>query len=157
MDVKVIVEIPEGSPIKYEWDHEDDMIAVDRIMPTAMRFPFTYGFIPNTLGKDGDPLDVLLFTSQPLFSGVSIKCKVIGMLEMEDENGIDNKIVCVPVSKVDFICGAWNSLEDIPEHRKLQIRHFFEHYKDLEPGKWVKLNNWLPASQAEATITQSQK
>jgi inorganic pyrophosphatase len=157
MDIKVIIEIPEGSAIKYEWDHEDNMITVDRIMPTALRFPFTYGFIPNTLGKDGDPLDVLVLTSQPPVPGVSIKCQVVGMLEMEDEAGIDNKIVCTPLPKVDFICGAWKSLDDVPEHRKNQIRHFFEHYKDLEPGKWVKLNNWLSAEEAIKVVEQSRK
>lgn len=155
--VKVFIEIPESSSVKYEYDPEECDIVVDRVMPTAMRFPFSYGFIKGTVGQDGDPLDALVFVSQPIIPGVVIKCQIIGMLEMEDEEGIDHKIVCVPVEKVDFVCGAWKSLSDIPEHRKNQIRHFFEHYKDLEKGKWVKLKDWQDVKVAEKVLTAATK
>jgi len=155
MDIKVLIEIPEGSAIKYELDESTGEMTVDRVMPTAMRFPFSYGLIEGTRGLDGDALDALIFISQPVTPGVVIKCKAIGMLEMEDEGGVDHKIVAVPIEKVDFVCGAWNSIQDVPEARKTQIRHFFEHYKDLEPGKWVKLKDWQDASTAEGVINEA--
>ena len=155
--VKVLIEIPEGSSIKYEQDEETGEITVDRVMPTAMRFPFSYGAIIDTHGEDGYALDALVFISQPVVPNVVVNCKVIGVLEMEDEGGVDHKIVCVPVQKVDFVCGAWNSLKDVPQHRLDQIRHFFEHYKDLEQGKWVKLKDWKGVEVAETIITAAQK
>ena len=150
--IKVLIEIPEGSAIKYELDEETGEMTVDRVMPTAMRFPFSYGLIQGTLGEDGDALDALVFISQPVVPNVVVKCQVIGMLEMEDEGGVDHKIVAVPISKVDHICGAWTSLDDVPAARKDQIRHFFEHYKDLEKGKWVKLKDWQDAATALKVI-----
>lgn len=149
----VLIEIPEGSRVKYELDEQTGKIYVDRLMPTAMGYPVNYGLIEGTKGEDGDALDALVFLSLPVTPGVMVKCKAIGVLEMEDEEGIDHKIICVPEkSKIDPICGAWESLDDIPEAKKLQIKHFFEHYKDLEPEKWVKLKDWRGVDQAEKII-----
>lgn len=141
--LKVLIEIPEGSNVKYELDEETGELTVDRLMPTAMSYPVNYGLIHETHGEDGDALDALVFISRPIIPGVVIKCKPIGVLEMEDEEGVDHKIVCVPAkTKIDPICGTWESLSDIPEAKKAEIKHFFEHYKDLEPGKFVKLRDW---------------
>lgn len=147
--LKVLIEIPEGSNVKYELDEETEEIMVDRLMPTAMSYPVNYGLIKGTKGEDGDALDALVFISRQVIPGCVIKCKVIGLLEMEDEEGIDHKILCVPEkTKIDPICGEWSSLDDIPEAKKREIRHFFEHYKDLEPEKWVKLKDWKDAKAA---------
>lgn len=153
----VHIEIPEGSNFKYEIDEETGFLMVDRIMPTTMRFPANYGLIPDTKGKDGDALDVLVFTSVPLSPNCYIKCKLLGMLEMEDEEGIDHKLIAVPLQKIDFICGAWESLSDIPKHYLDRTKHFFEHYKELEPGKWVKLNNFLGYEEALKVLEEGQK
>jgi len=151
--IKVLIEIPEGSSVKYELDEETGEMTVDRIVPVAMGYPVNYGLIVGTAGEDGDALDALVFISEKVVPGVVIKCKMIGMLEMEDEEGIDHKIVCVPAkTKIDPICGAWESMKDIPEPKKRQIKHFFEHYKDLEEGKWVKLNDWQDAATAEKVL-----
>lgn len=138
----VHIEIPEGSNIKFEVDEETGFLMVDRLMPTMMSYPENYGLIPHTKGKDGDALDVLVFTSVPLAPNSYIKCRLIGMLEMEDEEGVDHKLLAVPLEKVDFICGKWQSLDDVPQHRLDRMKHFFEHYKDLEKGKFVKLNGF---------------
>ena len=149
----VLIEIPTGSVVKYELNETTHQIFVDRLLPTAMGYPVNYGLIENTLGEDGDALDALIFISQPIIPGVRIECKMIGLLEMEDEAGIDHKIVCVPAStKIDPICGAWSSLDDIPQSSKDQIRHFFEHYKDSEPEKWVKLKDWKNTETAQAVL-----
>lgn len=156
--VKVFIEIPEGSQVKYELDEETHQLCVDRLMPTAMGYPVNYGLIEGTLGEDGDALDALVFISQAVAPGVVIKCKVIGVLEMEDEEGIDNKIICVPAkTKIDPLCGAWESLSDIPAARQATIRHFFEHYKDLEPEKFVKLKEWKGIDEAWEIIKKAQK
>lgn len=156
-DIKVLIEIPAGSAVKYELDEETLEMTVDRLMPTAMSYPVNYGLIKETHGEDGDALDALVFISQPVMPGVVIKCKIIGVLEMEDEEGIDHKIVCVPAkTKIDPICGAWESLDDIPEATRRQIRHFFEHYKDLEEGKWVKLKEWKGTEEATAILKAAQ-
>lgn len=152
-ELKVLIEIPEGSNIKYELDEETGEMTVDRIMPTAMRYPVNYGLIQNTHGEDGDALDALVFISQPITTNVVITCRPIGVLEMEDEAGIDHKVICVPAkAKIDPICGNWQSLDDIPQARKEMIKHFFEHYKDLESGKWVKLNGWQNLTRAQEII-----
>lgn len=157
-DIKVLIEIPDGSDVKYELDEETGEICVDRLMPTAMRYPVNYGLIKDTKGEDGDALDALVFLSKAVVPGVVVKCKIIGLLEMEDEAGIDHKVICVPVkTKIDPICGAWESLSDIPEAKKREIRHFFEHYKDLEEGKFVKLKDWKDAAYAETILTASQE
>ena len=151
--IKVLIEIPEGSTVKYELDEETHEMTVDRLMPTAMGYPVNYGLVEGTLGEDGDALDCLVFISQKVVPGVVIKCKIIGLLEMEDEEGIDHKLVCAPAkTKIDPICGAWESLDDVPEPTRKKIRHFFEHYKDLEPEKWVKLKEWKGVEEAEKIL-----
>lgn len=151
--IKVLIEIPEGSRVKYELDEETGEMVVDRIVPVAMNYPVNYGLIDGTAGEDGDALDALVFISEPVVPGVVISCKLIGLLEMEDEEGIDHKLVCVPAkTKIDPVCGAWESLDDVPEAKKRQIRHFFEHYKDLEEGKWVKLKDWKDTAAAEKVL-----
>lgn len=157
-NIKVLIEIPEGSSVKYELDEETGEMTVDRLMPTAMSYPINYGLIDGTAGQDGDALDALVFISQPVAPGVVINCKVIGLLEMEDEEGIDHKIVCVPAkTKIDPICGAWESMSDVPQPKLDQIKHFFEHYKDLEPEKWVKLKDWKDAVAAEQILTAAKE
>lgn len=157
-DIKVLIEIPEGSDVKYELDEETGEMTVDRLMPTAMSYPVNYGLIDETCGQDGDALDALVFLSKRVVPGVVIKAKVIGVLEMEDEEGIDHKIVCVPAkAKIDPICGTWESLDDIPEAKKREIRHFFERYKDLEEGKFVKLKEWKGVKEAMEILEASQK
>lgn len=153
----VHIEIPEGSNIKYEIDEETGRLMVDRLMPTMMSYPANYGLIENTKGKDGDALDVLVFTSVPLTPNTFIKCRLIGMLEMEDEEGIDHKLLAVPLQKVDFVCGAWESMDDVPKHLLNRMKHFFEHYKDLEPGKWVKINNFLGYDEAVKVLEEGQE
>lgn len=156
--IKVLIEIPEGSNVKYELDEETGEMVVDRLMPTAFSYPVNYGLIDETCGQDGDALDALVFISTKVVPGVVIKCKVIGVLEMEDEEGIDHKIVCVPAkTKIDPICGAWESLDDVPTPKKNEIRHFFEHYKDLEEGKWVKLKDWKGIDAAMEILGAAQK
>lgn len=144
----VHIEIPAGSNIKYEIDEETGVLMVDRLMPTMMSYPENYGLIPDTKGKDGDALDVLVFTSVPLAPNTFIKCRLIGMLEMEDEEGVDHKLLAVPLAKIDFICGKWESMDDVPQHQLDRMKHFFEHYKGLESGKWVKINNFLGYEEA---------
>lgn len=156
--VKVLIEIPEGSNIKYELDEETGEMTIDRLMPTAMSYPVTYGLIHDTHGEDGDALDALVFMSQVSVPNVLIKCKVIGVLEMEDEEGIDHKLVVVPAKpKIDPICGEWTSMDDIPEAKKRAIKHFFEHYKDLEEGKWVKLKDWQGKDKAMEILEAGRK
>lgn len=154
-DVIVLIEIPQGSVVKYELDEQTGAMMIDRLMPTAMSYPVNYGLIEETLGEDGDALDALVFISQPVVPGVSIKTKLIGLLEMEDEEGVDHKLICAPAkTKIDPICGAWESLDDIPQPTKDQIRHFFEHYKDLEEGKFVKLKEWKGKEVAEKVLKE---
>ena len=142
-DVYVAIEIAaNSSPIKYEIDKELDALLVDRFMATPMFYPANYGFIPNTLAGDGDPLDVLVVTPYPVQPGAVIRCRPIGVLEMEDEGGEDVKLLAVPHSKLTQVYDAWQDVVDIPELLKAQIAHFFENYKDLESGKWVKVREW---------------
>ncbi len=156
--IKVLIEIPEGSNVKYELDEETGEMTVDRIVPTAMWYPVNYGLVLNTHGEDGDALDALVFLSKPVVPGVVVQCKVIGVLQMEDEAGIDHKLVCVPAkAKIDPVCGAWESLDDVPEARKIQIKHFFEHYKDLEAEKWVKVPGWGGVEEATEILKAAQE
>ena len=156
--LKVLIEIPEGSRVKYELNEETGELFIDRFMPTMMGYPMNYGLIEETAGEDGDALDALVFASGPISPGTYIYCKIIGVLEMEDEAGIDHKIAMVPATtKIDPICGAWSSLDDIPEARKAQIKHFFEHYKDLEKDKWVKLNGWSDVAKANKILAAGQE
>ncbi len=156
-DVNVIIEIPEGSMIKYELDKDAGVIAVDRFVRTTMGYPANYGFVPNTTAGDGDPVDVLVLCSQPLHPGVMINVIPIAMLEMEDESGKDEKIIAVPSEKSDPMYGIMKDLGDISEHVKAKIKHFFEHYKELEPGKWVKISDWKGKAEAMKTISEGIK
>ena len=142
-DFNVVIEISANAPgIKYELDKDSGAVFVDRFIATPMHYPCNYGFIPSTLSEDGDPVDVLVVAPYPLPPGVVIRCRAIGMLAMEDEAGEDAKLVAVPVSKLTGIYDKVNSTDDLPELLIKQITHFFEHYKDLEPGKWVKVLRW---------------
>jgi len=153
----VLVEIPAGSNIKYEQDEETGRIYVDRFVPTPMFYPENYGSIEGAQGKDGDLLDALILTSQPIAPGVWIKTRVIGMLEMEDEEGIDHKILCVPAkAKMDIQCGSWEDLSDVPQWRLDKLKQFFEHYKDLEPEKWVKINAFVGKIAALKEVEEAQ-
>ena len=155
-DFNVIIEIPmNGAPIKYEVDKESGAIFVDRFMATAMHYPCNYGYIPSTLSEDGDPVDVLVVTPFPLIPGVVVRCRTIGMLRMSDESGVDAKLIAVPVDKLSKLYQNVKTLQDLPELLIAQIVHFFEHYKDLEPGKWVKVDEWADAAAAKAEIMAS--
>ena len=139
----VIVEIPmNADPIKYEVDKESGAMFVDRFMSTAMHYPCNYGYVPQTLSDDGDPVDVLVITPFPLGAGIVVTCRPIGVLRMEDEAGGDAKLLAVPIDKILPIYAHWQSPEDMNPWRLQQIQHFFEHYKDLEAGKWVKTSGW---------------
>jgi len=141
-DIYVVVEIPQGSGIKYELDKETGVIFVDRFLFTAMYYPFNYGFIPQTLADDGDPVDVLVISREPVVPGSVIRCRPIGMLEMRDEEGIDAKVIAVPHEKLDPSYADIKTVDQLPEIIRERIKHFFEHYKELEPGKWVKVERW---------------
>jgi inorganic pyrophosphatase len=136
---EVIIEIPLRSNVKYELDHDTNRIIVDRILQTSMMYPANYGFIDNTLAADGDPLDALVLTNISLIPGCSIKSKPVGIIYMEDEKGKDEKILCVPADKIDMTYAAINDINDIPQHTIEEIKHFLQHYKDLEKGKFVKV------------------
>ena len=137
-----MIEIPKGSNIKYEYDNESGFIFVDRKLFTAMYYPCNYGFFPNTLEKDGDPVDVLVLGETPLAPLSLIKVIPVGVLRTEDEEGQDSKIVAIPTSKIDPSFSNVKDIEDVPQHLKDQIKHFFEHYKELEKGKYVKVSGW---------------
>ncbi|HJW57894.1 MAG TPA: inorganic diphosphatase [Burkholderiaceae bacterium] len=152
-DFNVIIEIPmNADPIKYEVDKETGAIFVDRFMGTAMHYPCNYGYIPHTISADGDPVDVLVITPFPLIPGVVVRCRTIGVLKMTDEAGGDAKVLAVPVDKILPIYTHWQKPEDMNELRLRQIQHFFEHYKDLEQGKWVKVEGWFGPEEAKAEI-----
>ncbi|MEW6676463.1 MAG: inorganic diphosphatase [Pseudomonadota bacterium] len=152
-DFNVIIEIPaHGEPIKYEVDKETGAMFVDRFMSTAMHYPCNYGYIPHTLSDDGDPVDVLVITPIPLLTGVVVRCRPVGMLKMQDEAGDDAKLLAVPVDKLTNLYRDIESPRDLPESILNQISHFFQHYKDLEAGKWVKVQGWVGAEEAKAEI-----
>jgi inorganic pyrophosphatase len=152
--VNVLIEIPmRGDPVKYEVDKDSGALFVDRLMSTAMHYPCNYGYIPHTLADDGDPVDVLVITPFPLVPGCVIKCRPIGVLSMSDEAGQDQKVLAVPVDKTSGgLYSKIQSTDDLPELTLRQITHFFEHYKDLEKGKWVKVEGWQDLNAAEAEI-----
>lgn len=155
-DIYVAIEIPaQSSPVKYEIDKDMGAILVDRFMSTPMFYPANYGFIPNTLADDGDPLDVLVITPYPIIPGSIIRCRAVGMLDMDDEAGGDEKLVAVPHEKLSTQYGDIQDVEDIPQLLRDQIQHFFENYKDLEKGKWVKVKGWKNAETARASIVKS--
>lgn len=154
-EVNVYVEIPQGVSVKYELDEESGLIFVDRFLYTAMQYPFNYGFVPGTLAQDGDPIDVLVLSSKPVAPGVVIPSRPIGMLEMEDEAGIDNKVIAVPLLKVDPKFKDYNDVTDIPDKTKEEIKYFFENYKKSEPGKWVKIKEWKGQKEAVAAVRKA--
>ena len=152
-DCNVIVEIPmHGDAIKYEVDKETGAVFVDRFMSTAMHYPCNYGYIPRTLSDDGDPIDVLVANTRPIVPGAVINVRPIGVLKMDDEAGGDAKVLAVPIDKLSALYRAIQSPRDLPEITTRQIAHFFEHYKDLEPGKWVRVSTWVGAEEAKAEI-----
>ncbi len=153
MDFDVTIEIPKGTRNKYEMDHETGRIKLDRTLFTATRYPADYGFIDNTLGEDGDPLDALVLIDESTFPGCLIRCRAIGMFHMRDEAGGDDKIMCIPSNdpRLDHL----QDLEDMGEFYRLEIQHFFETYKDLEPGKSVEGAHWAGRAEAEAEIHAS--
>lgn len=150
--VNAVIEIPYGSNIKYEVDKESGMVVVDRVMYSAMFYPANYGFVPNTLSDDGDPADILVLNEYPLQAGSMIKCRLIGVLLMEDESGMDEKLLAVPVSKIDPRYETIQSLEDLPKITLDRIRNFFETYKMLEPNKWVKVKEYKGKAEAERIL-----
>lgn len=153
--VNVFIEIPAGSSIKYELDKDSGIVFVDRFLYTAFSYPFNYGFVPGTKADDGDPTDVLVLCDKTVAPGVVIPSIPIGMLEMEDEEGIDTKIIAVPTLKIDPIYGVYKDITEIPQAIKDKMKHFFEHYKELEPGKWVKIKEWKGKTEALADIKKS--
>jgi len=155
-DCNVVIEIPmRADPIKYEVDKETGAVFVDRFMSTAMHYPCNYGYIPHTLSDDGDPCDVLVLSPVPLITGVVVRCRPIGMLGLQDEAGGDHKILAVPIDKLSGLYRSIKSPRDLPEITTQQIAHFFEHYKDLEPGKWVRVATWVEAHDAKQEILES--
>lgn len=155
-DIYVVIEIPTNSdPIKYEVDKDSDALFVDRFLGTPMFYPANYGYIPNTLSEDGDAADVMVVTPYPVVAGSVIRCRPVGMLRMEDESGIDAKIVAVPHEKLTPIYKNVQEHTDLPELLLKQMEHFFTHYKDLEPGKWVKISGWGGSDEAKQEILKS--
>jgi len=155
VNVEVVIEIPKGQRNKYEMDHATGRIRLDRMLFTATRYPSDYGYIEDTLADDGDPLDALVLLDEPTFPGCLITCRVIGMFRMRDENGADDKVLCVPATDP-----RWEHLQDIyhvPEFDRLEIQHFFEVYKELEPGKSVEGSAWADRTAAEAEVEACRK
>ena len=155
-DVNVIIEVPiGGEPIKYEMDKAAGTLVVDRFLHTPMRYPGNYGFVPHTLSDDGDPIDVLVANTRPIVPGAVINVRPVGVLKMQDEAGGDEKIIAVPVPKLTKRYEHVMNYTDMPEITRAQIQHFFEHYKDLEPGKWVKMLGWGDAAEAKRLIAEA--
>ena len=155
-DVNVIIEVPiGGEPIKYEMDKAAGTLVVDRFLHTPMRYPGNYGFVPHTLCGDGDPLDVLVANTRPIAPGAVINVRPVGVLMMEDDGGLDEKIIAVPSPKLTKRYEKVHQYTDLPQITVDQIQHFFAHYKDLEPGKWVKILGWGDASRARAYVMES--
>lgn len=155
-DVNVIIEIPRhGDPVKYEVDKDTGTMFVDRFMATAMYYPTNYGYIPQTLSEDGDPVDVLAVTPFRLITGSVVRCRPVGMLKMEDESGIDAKILAVPIDRLTSLYNDVNTFRDLPKELLERISHFFDHYKDLESGKWVKILGWVGPDEAKQEIRNS--
>jgi inorganic pyrophosphatase len=157
-DINVIVEVPVGNePVKYEIDKESGALFVDRILHTSMRYPCNYGFIPHTLSDDGDPVDILIANRTPIMPGAVVRCRPIGVLVMEDEAGMDEKILVVPVNKLHPFYAAVQDYSELPQIMLDQISHFFQHYKDLEDDKWVKIIGWQNAEFAAGLIEKAIK
>jgi len=155
--VHALIEIPYGSNIKYEIDKESGAVFVDRVLYSAMFYPANYGFVPNTLAADGDPADILVLNEYPLQAGCVIKCRLIGVLIMEDESGMDEKLLAVPVTKVDPVFDEIESIEDLPKATLEKIKNFFETYKMLEPNKWVKVKDFKGKEEAKKILEDAIK
>ncbi len=155
-DINVIIEIPaHADPVKYEVDKQTGAMFVDRFMHTAMHYPCNYGYVPHTLSPDGDPVDVLVLTPVPLISGSVVRCRPVGVLKMTDESGDDAKVLAVPIDK---LCKEYRQVQDfrdLPPSTLEQVAHFFEHYKDLDEGKWVRVEGWAGVDEARQEIMNS--
>ena len=152
-DINVVIEVPlGGEPIKYEVDKASGAMFVDRFLYTAMRYPCNYGYVPHTLADDGDPVDVMCLGNRPLVPGAVLRCRPIGVLLMEDEAGLDEKILAAPHPKLTRYYDEIRTYEDVPAIMRDRIWHFFDHYKDLEPNKWVKVQEWRGKEDAERLI-----
>lgn len=157
-ELNVIIEIPaNSSPVKYEFDKDTNSLVVDRFMSTPMFYPANYGFVPQTLADDGDPADILVITPYPLVHNCVIKARPVGVLKMTDDGGIDHKILAVPISKLSKEYDNIQDIGDVSTMLKKQIEHFFTHYKDLENGKWVKIDGWDNAAKAKEILRESQQ
>ena len=155
-DINVVIEIPSHSdPVKYEVDKETGAMFVDRFMGTAMHYPCNYGYVPQTLSEDGDPVDVLVVTPIPVISGSVIRVRPLGMLSMSDEAGKDAKIIAVPIDNLSSLYSHMKSVRDLPRSLLDSIAHFFDHYKDLEPGKWVKIDGWVDTDEAKKEVLEA--
>ena len=155
-EINVIIEVPiGGEPIKYEMDKAAGTLVVDRFLHTPMRYPGNYGFVPHTLSDDGDPIDVLVANTRPIVPGAVINVRPVGVLKMQDEAGGDEKVLAVPMPKLTKRYADVMNYTDLPEITLQQMRHFFEHYKDLEPGKWVKVLGWGDAAEAKRMISEA--
>lgn len=155
-DINAIIEIPlDGEAVKYEVDKDSGAIFVDRVLNTAMRYPTNYGYMPNTLCGDGDPVDLLVVMPVPLIPGSVVRCRPVGVLKMTDEAGSDAKVVAVPINKVTLLYRHVESVRQLPDELLDRIAHFFAHYKDLEPGKWVKIEGWGGPDEAKREIVEA--
>jgi inorganic pyrophosphatase len=155
-DINVIIEVPVGGePIKYELDKASGTLVVDRFLYTPMRYPGNYGFVPHTLSADGDPIDVLVCNTRAIVPGAVINCRPVGVLVMNDEGGGDEKIIAVPSSKLTRRYDTISNYADLPGISLEQIEHFFAHYKDLEPDKWVKIDHWGDVAEAHRLISRA--
>ncbi|WP_026606188.1 inorganic diphosphatase [Methylocapsa acidiphila] len=155
-EVNVFIEVPiGGEPIKYELDKKAGVLMVDRFLYTSMRYPGNYGFIPHTLSEDGDPCDVIVANTRAIVPGAVMSCKVVGVLLMQDEAGSDEKIIAVPSAKLTKRYEKIENFTDLPDITLRQFEHFFAHYKDLEPGKWVKIHGWADAEAARKIVLDS--
>lgn len=153
--VNVIVEIPLGSRVKYEYDKDMQIVVADRFLFTAFTYPFNYGFIPQTWSEDEDPLDIVVLSSEPISTGVMVQCRVIGVLATEDEDGTDAKLIAVPRKEVDPLYTNTHDVSDLPDSLKNMISHFYENYKSIEPGKWVKVTALLSRPDAIKIVEES--
>jgi inorganic pyrophosphatase len=157
MSIIVFIEVSSNTNIKYEHDHKTGRLICDRILHTPMTYPYNYGYIPETLAGDGDPLDVMVVTSYKLLPGSYVECKILGVLYTEDEKGKDEKIIAVPISKIDPYMKSINQLSDLKQSQLDMIHFFFENYKSLEKDKWVKVSGWGSREEAEAVYEASKK
>jgi len=154
-EINVVIEVAQGSSVKFEIDKNLGALMVDRFLYTSLAFPFNYGFIPHTLSDDGDPTDVVLISSLPVVPGAIVPSRPIGLLEMEDESGSDDKIIALPAEEIDPLFAKTKDIAKMDDHLKERIKHFFERYKELEPGKWVKVERFLSKELAEKKIKNS--